>query len=150
MKAKITLNHALTQERYGLHFDKGEAYTENEYLIKKLKAKGVKVEIVQEETERALEDMTIKELTEIATEKGIEEPKKSKKADIIELLNADNEETVEETVIENENEETTDDTVNEETTGENTESEEETTTEEISNEEEITTNTENEKEVSEE
>ena len=153
MKAKIVLNQALTQDRYGLHFDKGEAYTENEYLIKKLKAKGVKVEIVQEEqeeTEKALEDMTIKELTKVATEKGIEVPNKSKKADIIKLLNVDNEEILEETAVKSENEETTNDTANEETTGENTESEEETTTEETSNEEETTTNTENEKEVSEE
>ena len=95
MKAKIVLNQALTQDRYGLHFDKGEAYTENEYLIKKLKAKGVKVEVIQEETIKALEDMTIKELTKVAAEKGFAVPKNSKKADIIKLLDESSEETVE-------------------------------------------------------
>ena len=46
MKAKIILNQPLTQERYGLHFEKGKAICDNEYIIKKIKKKGVKVEIM--------------------------------------------------------------------------------------------------------
>ena len=50
MQAKVYLKQPLTQERYGLHFNKGEAQTDNEYLIKKLKQKGIKVEIIKEKT----------------------------------------------------------------------------------------------------
>lgn len=87
MKAKIILNHPLTQDRYGLHFEKGEAYTENEYLIKKLKSKGVKVEILEEKTEKTIDEMTVAELKKYATEKNIEIPSNVKnKADIIEFI----------------------------------------------------------------
>ena len=34
--AKIILNSPITTDRYGLHFVKGEAHTDNEYLINRL------------------------------------------------------------------------------------------------------------------
>lgn len=88
MKAKIILNQPLTQDRYGLHFDKGEAQTDNEYIIKKLQAKGVKVEIVEEKTkEKTIDEMTVAELKVYATEKNIEIPSDVKnKADIVEFI----------------------------------------------------------------
>ena len=142
MKAKIVLNQALTQDRYGLHFDKGEAYTENEYLIKKLKTKGVKVEIVQEEeTEKALENMTIKELTKVAAEKGFAVPKNSKKADIIKLLDESSEETVEsDTKVDENTEETQEENSTE--SSEETQEETEKVTEKV--QEEVTEETQEE------
>lgn len=95
MKAKVFLNQPLTQDRYGLHFTRGEAQTDNEYLIKKLQAKGVKVEVIKEEImenkeikkEKTLKEMKVDELKEIATEKGIEFKENIKKIDIIKLIN---------------------------------------------------------------
>ena len=46
--AKVILNTPITTDRYGLHFEKGEANTNNEYLINKLIRKGVKIEIQEE------------------------------------------------------------------------------------------------------
>ena len=93
MKAKIILNQPLTQDRYGLHFEKGEAYTDNEYLIGKLKSKGVKVEILKDENpdknpeEKTIDEMTVAELKEYAADKNIEIPSNVKsKADIIEFI----------------------------------------------------------------
>lgn len=85
MKAKIFLNQPLTQDRYGLHFDKGEALCDNEYIINKLQKKGVKVEIIKEE--KTIYEMTVAELKEYATEKNITIPSNVKsKADIIEFI----------------------------------------------------------------
>lgn len=85
MKAKIFLNQPLTQDRYGLHFDKGEALCDNEYIINKLQKKGVKVEIIKEE--KTIDEMTVAELKEYATEKNITIPSNVKsKADIIEFI----------------------------------------------------------------
>lgn len=85
MKAKIFLNQPLTQDRYGLHFDKGEALCDNEYIINKLQKKGVKVEIIKEE--KKIDEMTVAELKEYATEKNITIPSNVKsKADIIEFI----------------------------------------------------------------
>lgn len=85
MKAKISLNQPLTQERYGLHFTKGEALCDNEYLIKKLQAKGVKVEIIKEE--KTIDEMTVAELKVYATDNNIEIPSNVKsKADIIDFI----------------------------------------------------------------
>ena len=85
MKAKIILNQPLTQDRYGLHFEKGEAITDNEYLIKKLKSKGVKVEIIKEE--KTINEMTVAELKEYAKENNIEIPSNVKnKADILKFI----------------------------------------------------------------
>ncbi len=85
MKAKIILNQPLTQDRYGLHFDRGEAYTDNEYLIRKLQSKGVKVEIIKEE--KTIDEMTVAELKEYATKNKIEIPSNVKaKADILDFL----------------------------------------------------------------
>lgn len=81
MRAKIYLNRPLTENRYGLHFEKGEAHTDNEYLIKKLQSKGIRVEIIKEEKE--LEDMTKKELVSLAEEKQINIPEKANKDEII-------------------------------------------------------------------
>ena len=64
MQAKVYLKQPLTQERYGLHFNKGEAQTDNEYLIKKLKQKGIKVEIIKEKKE---EKTNIKDKIEVKT-----------------------------------------------------------------------------------
>ena len=50
MQAKVFLNQPLTQVRYGLHFEKGEALCDNEYIIAKLQKKGVKVEIIEEKS----------------------------------------------------------------------------------------------------
>lgn len=97
MKAKILLNQPLTQDRYGLHFDRGVAFTDNDYLIDKLSKKGVKVEIIKEEKieskeikedkkEKTLEEMKVDELKKLAIEKGIELKSDYKKADIIELI----------------------------------------------------------------
>lgn len=85
MKAKIFLNQPLTQDRYGLHFDKGEALCDNEYIINKLQKKGVKVEIIKEE--KTIDEMIVAELKEYATEKNITIPSNVKsKADIIEFI----------------------------------------------------------------
>lgn len=85
MQAKVYLNQPLTQDRYGLHFDRGEAQTDNEYIIKKLQAKGVKVEILK--AEKTIDEMTVSELKKYAEENNIEIPSKVKtKAGIIELL----------------------------------------------------------------
>ena len=85
MKAKIFLNQPLTQDRYGLHFDKGEALCDNEYIINKLQKKGVKVEIIKEE--KTIDEMTVAELKEYATEKNITIPSNVKsKSDIIEFI----------------------------------------------------------------
>lgn len=92
MRATVYLNQPLTQDRYGLHFDRGEAHTDNEYLIKKLQSKGVRVEIEKEETklilkEKTIDEMTVAELKEYATTKNIEIPSIVKnKADIIEFI----------------------------------------------------------------
>lgn len=92
MKAKIYLNQPLTQDRYGLHFDKGEALCENEYIIQKLIKKGVKVEIIEENLqkgikEKTIDEMTIAELKKYAAENDIEIPSNAKnKADIIEFI----------------------------------------------------------------
>lgn len=108
MKAKILLNQPLTQDRYGLHFDRGVAFTDNEYLINKLSKKGVKVEIIKEEItetkgikeEKTLEEMRVDELKKLAIEKGIELKSDLKKADIIELIKKYEEDNKEETVEE--------------------------------------------------
>lgn len=115
MKAKILLNQPLTQDRYGLHFDRGVAFTDNDYLIDKLSKKGVKVEIIKEEKieakenkedkkEKTLEEMKVDELKAMAIEKGIELKSDLKKADIIELIKQyeedKKEEIVEEEIIE--------------------------------------------------
>lgn len=99
MKAKIFLNQPLTQDRYGLHFDKGEALCDNEYVITKLQKKGVKVEIIEELKEKTFDEMTVVELKEYATENNIEIPSNVKnKADIINFLKDYNaEDTKEET-----------------------------------------------------
>ena len=113
MKAKILLNQPLTQDRYGLHFDRGVAFTDNEYLINKLSKKGVKVEIIKEEIieekeikeekkEKTLEEMKVDELKKLATEKGIELKSDLKKADIIELIKKYEEDNKEE-IVEEEN-----------------------------------------------
>lgn len=88
MEAKIFLNQPLTQDRYGLHFEKGEAYTDNQYLINKLQAKGVKVEIIEEEKkEKTIDEMTVAELKVYATTNNIEIPSDVKnKADIVEFI----------------------------------------------------------------
>lgn len=87
MQAKVFLNQPLTQVRYGLHFEKGEALCDNEYIITKLQKKGVKVEIIDEPKEKTLDEMTVAELKEYATENNIEIPSNVKnKADIIEFL----------------------------------------------------------------
>lgn len=85
MKAKIILNQPLTQERYGLHFEKGEAYTDNEYIINKLQAKGVKVEVIKEE--KTIDEMTVAELKDYATAKNIEIPSNiTKKGEIVDFI----------------------------------------------------------------
>lgn len=93
MQAKVYLNQPLTQDRYGLHFEKGEALCENEYIIKKLQTKGVKVEIIKEEKpdqnpgKKEIDEMTIAELKKYATENNIEIPSKAKsKTDIVEFI----------------------------------------------------------------
>ena len=106
MQAKVYLNQPLTQDRYGLHFEKGEAHTDNEYLIKKLQSKGVKVEIEKEKTklmpkEKIIDEMTIAELKEHAIAKNIEIPSNVKsKANILEFIKnykeADKKEEIEE------------------------------------------------------
>ena len=87
MQAKVFLNQPLTQVRYGLHFEKGEALCDNEYIITKLQKKGVKVEIIDEPKEKTLDEMTVAELKEYATENNIEIPSKVKNKEyIIEFL----------------------------------------------------------------
>lgn len=89
--AKVILNTPITTDRYGLHFDKGEAYTNNEYLINKLIRKGVKVEIQEEQPEiqkeKTIDEMTVAELKEYATKNKIEIPSNVKaKSDILDFL----------------------------------------------------------------
>lgn len=93
--AKVILNAPITTDRYGLHFVKGEAHTNNEYLINKLIRKGVKVEVEQEsmeiksniKAEKTIDEMTVAELKEYATKNNIEIPSNVKnKADIIEFI----------------------------------------------------------------
>lgn len=87
MKAKIFLNQPLTQDRYGLHFERGEALCDNEYIITKLQKKGVKVEIIEEIKEKTLDEMTVAELKEYAATNNIEIPSNVRsKADIIEFI----------------------------------------------------------------
>lgn len=87
MKAKIFLNQPLTQDRYGLHFERGEALCDNEYIITKLQKKGVKVEIIEEVKEKTLDEMTVAELKEHAATNNIEIPSNVRsKADIIEFI----------------------------------------------------------------
>lgn len=89
--AKVILNTPITTDRYGLHFEKGEAHTNNEYLINKLIRKGVKVEIQEEQPEvqkeKTIDEMTVAELKEYATKNKIEIPSTVKaKADILDFL----------------------------------------------------------------
>ncbi len=89
--AKVILNTPITTDRYGLHFEKGEANTNNEYLINKLIRKGVKIEIQEEHPEilkeKTIDEMTVAELKEYATKNKIEIPSKLKaKADILDFL----------------------------------------------------------------
>ena len=93
--AKIILNSPITTDRYGLHFVKGEAHTDNEYLINRLIRKGVKVEIEQEipeekpvvEEEKTIDEMTVAELKEYAAANNIEIPSNIKnKVDIVEFI----------------------------------------------------------------
>lgn len=87
MQAKVFLNQPLTQVRYGLHFEKGVALCDNEYIITKLQKKGVKVEIIEEPKEKTLEEKTVAELKEYAAENNIEIPSNVKnKADIIDFI----------------------------------------------------------------
>ena len=87
MQAKVFLNQPLTQVRYGLHFEKGVALCDNEYIITKLQKKGVKVEIIEEPKEKTLEEKTVTELKEYAAENNIEIPSNVKnKADIIDFI----------------------------------------------------------------
>ena len=121
MKAKILLNQPLTQDRYGLHFEKGEALCENEYIIKKLQSKGVKVEVIEEESqEKTIDEMTVVELKRYATEKNIVIPSNVKnKTDITEFINnykEDNEKT--EVSQEDDNEDENSSVVSNEITGE--------------------------------
>lgn len=87
LKAKIILSHPISQDRYGLHFDRGVAQTNNEYLINKLKNKGVKVEIIQEN--KQLKDMKKEELINLAKQKGIEVDIKQTKEKILKLIEED-------------------------------------------------------------
>ncbi len=93
--AKVILNSPITTDRYGLHFEKGEAHTDNEYLINRLIRKGVKVEFqtknpeeeLDEKKEKTIDEMTVAELKKYATERNIEIPSNIKnKADIIEFI----------------------------------------------------------------
>ena len=89
--AKVILNTPITTDRYGLHFEKGEANTNNEYLINKLIRKGVKIEIQEEHPEilkeKTIDEMTVAELKEYATKNKIEIPSKLKaKADILDFF----------------------------------------------------------------
>jgi hypothetical protein len=85
MQAKVYLNQPLTQERYGLHFEQGEALCDNDYIIKKLQKKGVRVEIIKEE--KTLDEMTVTELKEYAAEKNITIASNVRsKADIVEFI----------------------------------------------------------------
>ena len=89
--AKVLLNTPITTDRYRLHFEKGEANTNNEYLINKLIRKGVKIEIQEEHPEilkeKTIDEMTVAELKEYATKNKIEIPSKLKaKADILDFL----------------------------------------------------------------
>lgn len=91
--AKVILNTPITTDRYGLHFERGEAHTNNEYLINKLIRKGVKVEIENPETnsnsqvKKTIDEMTIAELKDYATEKNITIPSNVKsKNDIVEFI----------------------------------------------------------------
>ena len=89
--AKVILNTPITTDRYGIHFEKGEANTNNEYLINKLIRKGVKIEIQEEHPEilkeKTIDEMTVAELKEYATKNKIEIPSKLKaKADILDFL----------------------------------------------------------------
>lgn len=91
--AKVILNAPITTDRYGLHFVNGEAHTTNTYLINKLIRKGVKVEVENPDTnsnflkEKTIDEMTVAELKEYATEKNIEIPSTVKnKADIVEFI----------------------------------------------------------------
>ena len=99
MQAKVFLNQPLTQVRYGLHFEKGVALCDNEYIITKLQKKGVKVEIIEEPKEKTLEEKTVAELKEYAAENNIEIPSNVKnKADIMDFIkNYNAEDTKEET-----------------------------------------------------
>lgn len=93
MKAKVYLNQPLTQERYGLHFDRGVAQTDNEYLINKLKNKGVRLEVIKEEKQikenKQLKDMKKEELINLAKQKGIEVDIKQTKEKILKLIEED-------------------------------------------------------------
>lgn len=87
LKAKIILSHPISQDRYGLHFDRGVAQTNNEYLINKLKNKGVKVEIIQEN--KQLKDMKKEELLNLAKERRIKVDNKLTKEEILKLIEED-------------------------------------------------------------
>ena len=100
--AIIKLNNPITIDKYGLHFEKGEAQTDNAYIINKLAHKGFKIigdKIENEEKkEKTIEEMTVAELKKLAAERQIEIPNNiTKKAEIIEYINGkENKEEVEE------------------------------------------------------
>ncbi len=54
---KVILNTPTTTDRYGLHFVKGEAFTDNEHIINRLQRKGVTIQAVSEESINVKVDM---------------------------------------------------------------------------------------------
>lgn len=72
----------------GISFLNGDGITGNKHIADWHERKGYKVEKINEEVQRNinLEELTIEQLKEIASEKGIEVKSSMKKSEIIELL----------------------------------------------------------------
>ena len=77
----------------GEMFEVGSEVEVNEREAKELISRGVATDetniAIEEDTLKTLEEMTVKELIDYATELGIEVPKNPKKQELIDLINSD-------------------------------------------------------------
>lgn len=84
-------NKEYTGINAGVSFANGEGYTEDKWLVDWFKNKGYKVIKEDAEEDNILEELTVKELKELAKDKGIEGYSDMKKEELIKALEGETE-----------------------------------------------------------